>query len=78
MPYTTMNVSELWNLERFTEDMILKGWMQADLAERAGVDGSSLSRFLAGQAGSPRFALKVASALGWPLKRYYIGNRKAA
>lgn len=54
--------------------MLAKGWLAQDLAERAGLTASTVSRFLAGQNNSARTAKKVATALGRSVRRYIAPN----
>jgi len=51
-------------------DMTLKGWQAADLAAKADVSRSSVTRFFDGSFQTTRMAKKLAAALGFSLRRY--------
>ena len=46
------------------------GWQPADLADHAEVARSTVSRFLSGAQQTNRTAKKLASALGYSVRRY--------
>jgi DNA-binding LacI/PurR family transcriptional regulator len=52
--------------------MTLKGWNSRDLARAAGVSDMTISRFFAG-AQSTKTAARIAQALGYTVKRYFVG-----
>lgn len=53
-------------------DIAAKGWQPTDLADRAGVARSTVSRFLNGQFQTARVAKKLAAALGYSVRRYIV------
>jgi transcriptional regulator with XRE-family HTH domain len=55
---------------RMQADMTAKGWQPSDLADRAGVAPSTVSRFFSGEIQTARVAKKLAVALGYSLRRY--------
>jgi transcriptional regulator with XRE-family HTH domain len=58
------------------DDMALKGWQPTDLAQRADVARSTVSRFLSGESQTSRVAKKLAEALGYSVRRYYLVTRE--
>lgn len=66
-----------YDTQLLAEDMAEKGWLQTDLAAKAGVDDMTVMRFLKGQRQTARTAKKLAKALGKPLRRYLRGMRAA-
>lgn len=60
------------------EDMAIKGWTKLDLAKRADVSDMTVIRFLRGERQTGRTAKKLASALGYSVRRYLIPTTEAA
>lgn len=54
------------------DDMVERGWQPADLAGHALVSRSSVTRFLRGEFQTPRMAAKLATALGFPVRKYVV------
>lgn len=59
-------------------DMAARGWQPADLADRAQVARSTVSRFLSGELQTARTAKKLATALGHSLRRYLAAMEQAS
>lgn len=57
------------------DDMALKGWLPTNLARRARVSEMTVSRFLRGERQTAPTAKKLATALGYTIRRYYIPSR---
>lgn len=51
-------------------DMTSKGWQPTDLARRAKVAASTVSRFLNEEQQTARMAKRLAKALGYEIERY--------
>lgn len=54
------------------DDMNAKGWQPADLADRAEVARSTVTRFLNGESQTARVAKTLAETLGYSVRRYLI------
>ena len=67
-----MQRKPLFDSGLLAEDVAAKGWQPADLAIRAGVARSSVSRFLSGDYQTARMAAKLAAALGYSVRRYIV------
>lgn len=69
-----------FDTDRMVEDMTLKGWMPVDLARAARVSASGVSLFLNEKHQTAKMAAKLARALGYSIRRYYIAptTRRAA
>lgn len=67
-----------WDVRQMEHDIDAKGWQPADLADRAGVARSTVSRFLGGDFQTARTAKKLAEALGYSVRRYLIRQSKVA
>ncbi len=53
-------------MKRVTIERNKRGWSQAELARRAGINASSMSRIEAGyEPAYPKRGKKIADALGW-------------
>jgi transcriptional regulator with XRE-family HTH domain len=52
------------------DDMALRGWHAAELADRADVARSTVGRFLAGESQTAKTAKKLADVLGYSVRRY--------
>ena len=59
--------------ERLVEDMAAKGWLQRDLAAKAGLHVMTVSRLMRGHLASVKVLTKAAKALGHPVRRYIAG-----
>jgi len=59
-----------FDVDQMRRDMAAKGWQPTDLAQKAGISKSTVSRFLDGQFQTPRTAKKIATALGYSVRRY--------
>jgi len=66
-----------FNGARVAGDMAVRGWNQTDLARVAGVNPMTITRFLRGDVQSPRTAAKIAQALGYSVRRYFLGVQAA-
>jgi len=64
-----------YDLSKIREDMALRGWNARDLARIAGVSQSGVSKFLRNQAQTAKMATKLATALGFGVRRYLISAR---
>lgn len=67
-----MQQASRFDTSRIRLDMDLKGWQSVDLAARAGVAGSTISRFLSGECQTARTLRKIAVALGHSTRRYLV------
>lgn len=68
-----------YDVDRLVEDMALRGWPAAEVARRAGVSDMTVLRFLRGECQTTKTAVKVAKAMGYPVRRYLtVRKRKAA
>ena len=63
-----------FNVAQLQHDIAAKGWQPVDLADRADVARSTVSRFLSGESQTPRVAKKLAKALGYSIRRYLISR----
>jgi len=66
-----------YNVALLKNDMAAKGWLPTDLARRARVSDMTVSRFLSGERRTARSAKKIATALGYSIRRYLIPSREA-
>ena len=71
-----MQQTARFNTGLLQQDMAKLGWQPADLAEHAEVARSTVSRFIAEIHQTNRTARKLASALGYSVRRYL--RQKAA
>jgi transcriptional regulator with XRE-family HTH domain len=67
-----MQRGQRFDVELLEHDMAARGWIPSDLASRAKVANSSVSRFLSGEFQTNRMAKKLATALGYSVRRYLI------
>ena len=67
-----------FNADRMVEDMTLRGWGNADLSRAAKVSPPTVMRFLRGQSQTARTCQLLAKALGYSVRRYYIGLKAVA
>ena len=54
------------------DDVAAKGWLAIDLARKAQVSHMSVGRFLSGERQTARMAKKLATALGYSVRRYIV------
>lgn len=54
------------------EDMAAKGFLQTDLATRAGLSPMVVSRFMRRERQTARTAKKIARCLGYSVRRYIV------
>lgn len=67
-----------FNAERIVADMALKAWNNSDLARATGLATRTIDRFLTGETQTPKTAGKIASALGYTVRRYFSHVEAAA
>lgn len=67
-----------FDTQRLADDMALKGWSKLDLATRAQVNDMTVIRFLRGDHQTAKTALKLATALGYSVRRYLVTSKPAA
>lgn len=65
-----------YDIDRLRDDMALRGWMPTDLARVAEVSDMTVSRFLRAEAQTAKTAKKLATALGYSVRRYFIPSRQ--
>lgn len=70
---TTQRPKAHYDVEKMVEDMALKGWLPTDLARAADVSDMTVSRFLKAETQTERTAEKLARALGYSPRRYFVG-----
>lgn len=70
-----MTDARTFDLSRMRSDIAVKGWLPTDLAKAAGVSDMTVSRFLSGSRQNPRTAKKLASALGYSVRRYVAAHQ---
>lgn len=61
-----------YNVVLLQRDMAERGWQPTDLAARAGVATSTVTRFLNGEFQTAKTAMKLAHALGRETTRRYL------
>jgi len=66
-----------YNVALLKTDIAAKGWLPTDLARRAKVSDMTVSRFLTGERRTARTAKKLATALGYSVRRYLISAPEA-
>ena len=59
-----------FDVSRIRSEMDGRGWHPIDLARRASVSASTISRFLSGERQTARVAKKIADAFGYSVRRY--------
>jgi plasmid maintenance system antidote protein VapI len=62
-----------YDVERMQRDMVARGWQPIDLAKRAGVAPSSVTRFFTREFQTPRMAKRLSKALGRGAAYYLLG-----
>jgi transcriptional regulator with XRE-family HTH domain len=58
------------DLERLATDMTLRGWNARELARQAELSPKTVGFYLDGTRQTPKTLLKIATALGYPVRRY--------
>jgi transcriptional regulator with XRE-family HTH domain len=71
-----MSQTVRFDVAQMQQDIAAKGWQPADLADRAGVARSTVSRFLNGEFQTARMAKRLAEALGYSVRRYIVRNEE--
>lgn len=72
-----MATTKRFNAELLTDDIALRGWLPVDIARLAGVSDMTVYRFLSGERQTARTAKKLADALGYSVRRYYIASARS-
>lgn len=67
-----------YDIGKLQVDMAEKGWLPTDLARIAEVSDMTVSRFLSGERRTPRTAKKLATAMGFTIRRYLVRSTEAA
>lgn len=67
-----------FNVERMVADMALRGWNNSDLARAASVSDMTVTRFLRGESQTAKTAARLATALGFSIRRYFAGVEAVA
>lgn len=62
-----------FDVEKLVGDMALRGWNNSDLARAADVSSMTVARFIAGEARTAKTAERLARALGYSVRRYFLG-----
>lgn len=68
---TRKELQVIWNTERLVQDMALRGWNDQDVARRAGLSYKTVERFRTGETQTAKTALKIATAFGYSVRRYF-------
>lgn len=66
-----------YDVSRMAGDVAAKGWQPIDLARKAGVAASTVTRFLRGEHQTPRMAKRLSKALGQAADHYLIRDAEA-
>ena len=66
-----------YDVERLLTDMALRGWNASALSRASGVNVGTVSRFLDGSTQTAPTADKLARALGYTPKRYFLAVEAA-
>lgn len=72
-----MMTAPKYDVERMQRDMVAKGWQPVDLARRAAVAPSSVTRFFSGEFQTPRMAKRLSKALGRGAAHYLLSVEAA-
>ena len=72
-----MMTAPRYDVERIQRDLIAKGWQPVDLARRAGVAPSTVTRFFSGEFQTPRMAKRLSKALGRGAAFYLLDSEAA-
>lgn len=65
-----------FNGQLMAEDMAIKGLSKLELALKAGVSDMTVIRFLRGERQTGKTARKLASALGYSVRRYLLAAKR--
>lgn len=57
--------------------MALRGWNNGDLARAASVSDMTITRFLRSETQTAKTAERIAHALGYSIRRYFVGVKAA-
>jgi lambda repressor-like predicted transcriptional regulator len=68
---TVKQLQVVWNAERLAADMAIRGWNNHELARRAGLSYKTVERFVTGETQTSKTAVKLATALGYSVRRYF-------
>ena len=71
-----MSQAVQFDVARMQQDLAAKGWQPTDLADRAKVARSTVSRFLNGEFQTARMAKRLANALGYSVRRYIVATEE--
>ncbi len=63
-----------FDVPRMVNDMAERGWVATDLARAADVSDMTVSRFLRGTRQTATTAKKLASAMGYSVRRYVVSR----
>ena len=61
----------VWDTSKVVADRDLRGWSTHTLATRAGLSYKTVDRFLNGEVQTAKTALKIATAMGYSIRRYF-------
>lgn len=67
-----------YNVALMSRDMAAKGFIKKDLAAKAGVSAMAVTRFLRGDRQTARMAKRLATALGYSVRRYIDSREQAS
>jgi plasmid maintenance system antidote protein VapI len=67
-----------FDVDLMRRDMAERGWQPTDMAHKADVAVSTVTRFLRREYQTPRTAKKLAKALGRSVRRYLIPSEAVA
>lgn len=67
-----------FDTERMLYDLAAKGFTMTDLARRARVSNTGVTLFLQGKTRSAKMAKKLATALGYSVRRYIVSRQQVA
>ena len=67
-----MATAPKFDADKLADDLARRGWLPIDLARNANVADMTVYRFLSGEIQTPRTAKKLADALGYSVRRYFI------
>jgi hypothetical protein len=65
-----------YDTQRMERDMAERGWLPTDLARAARTSDMTVGRFLNGVHQTERTAWKLATAMGYTVRRYLLPSRK--
>lgn len=73
-----MAITPRYDVVAMQQDMFTKGWLVADLANKAQISHMTIRRFFDGIHQTPRAAKSIADALGQPMRRYLLAGKRVA